>query len=58
LSNDLRLLLDESVTDPLARAIQGISSVNVECVRGLSIKGASDDRVVDYARMREKETAL
>jgi predicted nuclease of predicted toxin-antitoxin system len=51
LSTNLRLLLDESVTDVLAELIQNSSSaINVEYVRDLSIKGASDSAVMDYAR--------
>jgi predicted nuclease of predicted toxin-antitoxin system len=50
LSTNLRLLLDESVTDVLARLIEGCSSaINVEYVRDLSIKGAPDNVVVAYA---------
>lgn len=50
MSTNLRLLLDESVTDVLARLIESCSSaINVEYVRNLPIKGASDKVVVEYA---------
>jgi len=44
------LLLDEAITDPLARRIRDSSSaINVEYMRELPIRGAPDRRVVDYA---------
>jgi len=50
LSTNLRVLLDESVTDVLAELIEECSSaINVEYVRDLPIKGAPDDVVVAYA---------
>jgi predicted nuclease of predicted toxin-antitoxin system len=51
LSTNLRLLLDESVTDPLAEQIRGSShSLNIEYCRDLSICGAPDPAVIQYAR--------
>ena len=50
LSTNLRLLLDEAVTDVLAKLIsESSAAINVECVRHLSIKGTSDDGVMKYA---------
>jgi len=55
LNTNLRLLLDESVTDVLADLIRGSSSaVNVECIRELSIKGINDPGVLDYARRNSR----
>ncbi len=64
LSTNLRLLLDESVTDVLARLIRDSSSaINVEYVRDLPIKGINDLGVIDYARKESRivvttETAM
>jgi len=41
--------LDESITDVLAQEFKSMSSLNVECCRELSIKGASDPDVIAYA---------
>jgi len=50
LSTNLRLLLDEAITDPLARLIRESSSaINVEYMRELPIRGATDHRVIEYA---------
>jgi hypothetical protein len=50
LSNDLRLLLDEAITDPLAEVIEATSSaINVEVVRKIHLRGSDDDSVVRYA---------
>jgi predicted nuclease of predicted toxin-antitoxin system len=54
-STNLRLLLDEAVTDTLARLIRESSSaINVEYVRDLPIRGASDVAVMDYARKESR----
>lgn len=51
MSTNLRLLLDEAITDPLARLIRESSTaINVEYMRELPIKGATDRAVIDYAR--------
>jgi len=51
LSTNLRLLLDEAVPDPLAKLIRESShAINVEYMRDLIIRGASDDEVVKYAK--------
>jgi predicted nuclease of predicted toxin-antitoxin system len=49
LSNNLKILLDEAVTTPLAALIRQFSGLSVECVRELSIKGSDDQTVVRYA---------
>jgi predicted nuclease of predicted toxin-antitoxin system len=55
LNTNLRLLLDEAVTEPLAKLIRESSSaVNVEYIRELSIRGATDKDVVDYARQHQR----
>lgn len=64
MNTNLRLLLDESVTDVLAEQIQSIASGhNIEYCRDLPIKGAADSLVVDYARKNNRivittETAM
>jgi predicted nuclease of predicted toxin-antitoxin system len=51
LSTNLRLLLDEAITNDLADDIRKSSSaINVEYVRDLSIKGSSDEVVMAYAK--------
>jgi predicted nuclease of predicted toxin-antitoxin system len=51
LNTNLRLLLDEAITDPLARLIrESCNSISVEYVRELNIRGALDENVVAYAR--------
>ncbi len=51
MSTNLRLLLDEAITDPLARRIRESSNaINVEYIRELQIRGTTDENVVDYAR--------
>jgi predicted nuclease of predicted toxin-antitoxin system len=51
LSTNLRLLLDESVTDVLAKLIRETSSaINVEYLRELPIRGINDPGVINYAR--------
>ncbi len=55
MSTNLRLLLDESITDPLARMIRESSSaINVEYTRELPIRGSTDRGVVDYARQESR----
>lgn len=50
LSTDLRLLLDQMVPDPLARAIQRSPSVRAEYVWDLpGLVGRDDETVVEYA---------
>ena len=51
MTTNLRLLLDEAVTDVLAVLIvQSSAAINVEYVRNLSIKGAPDLDVMAYAK--------
>lgn len=55
MTTNLRLLLDESVTDPLAKLVSELSSaLNVEYVRDLPIKGADDKTVVEYAKKHNR----
>lgn len=51
MTTNLRLLLDEAVTDPLAKMIRECSSaLNIQYVRELpAIQGKEDKTVVDYA---------
>jgi len=54
LSTNLRILLDEAITDVLADEIRHCSSaINVEYMRELPIKGAKDPAVIDYAKKHE-----
>ena len=51
MSTNLRLLLDEAITEPLARLIRDSSNaITVEYMRELPIRSAKDDAVIDYAR--------
>jgi len=55
LSTNLRILLDEAITDVLADEIRHCSSaINVEYMRELPIKGAKDPAVIDYAKKHER----
>lgn len=55
MSTNLRLLLDEAITNPLAKLIsQSSSAINVEYVRTLPIKGTTDDVVMNYARQETR----
>lgn len=55
MSTNLRLLLDEAITDDLADHIRGSSSaINVEYVRELPIKGARDPAVMQYAHQEHR----
>ncbi len=54
MSSTLRVLLDESITDPLAAEMSEVSGLNVECCRHLSIKGCSDESVIEYAKREER----
>ena len=55
MSTNLRLLLDEAVTDVLANLIRESSSaINVEYVRELPIRGATDLGVINYARQESR----
>jgi predicted nuclease of predicted toxin-antitoxin system len=54
-STNLRLLLDEAVTDVLANLIRESSSaINLEYVRELPIRGATDLGVINYARKESR----
>jgi len=51
LNTKLRLLIDESIEDPLADIISDMSAFNVVCVRDLSsVKGKSDKNVMACAQ--------
>lgn len=51
MNTDLRLLIDEAITEPLADLIRECSgAVRIEYVRELSIRGSSDEDVVRYAK--------
>lgn len=51
MSTNLRLLLDECITDPLARLLtESSSALNVEYIRDLGMTSAPDSSVVDYAK--------
>lgn len=51
MTTNLRLLLDEAITDVLADVIRTSSSaINVEYVRELHIRGRSDEEVIQYAK--------
>lgn len=55
MSTNLRLLLDEAITDPLARLIREKSgAINVQYMRELDIRGAPDQDVIDYARQEDR----
>ena len=55
LSTNLRILLDEAITDPLADEIRRSSSaISVEYMRELPIKGAKDPAVMDYAKANNR----
>jgi predicted nuclease of predicted toxin-antitoxin system len=55
LSTNLRLLLDESVTDVLADLIRKSSAaISVEYIREMPIKGINDLGVVNYARQESR----
>jgi predicted nuclease of predicted toxin-antitoxin system len=54
LSNHLRLLLDEAITQPLADEIRKSPSVNAEYIRDLPIKGAPDSKVMEYAKSESR----
>jgi len=51
MTTKLRLLLDEAITETLARAIEKLSSVNSVYVRDVMLlKGAEDSAIIAYAR--------
>jgi predicted nuclease of predicted toxin-antitoxin system len=55
LNTNLRLLLDEAITDPLAHLIsQSSTAINVEYVRTLPIRGTTDETVMNYARQSSR----
>lgn len=55
MTTNLRLLLDEAVTDVLAALIvESSSAINVEYVRDLPIKGQSDPTVMEYAKKHRR----
>jgi predicted nuclease of predicted toxin-antitoxin system len=50
LTTNLRLLLDECVTDPLATLLGNASSaLNIEYIRDIGMNKATDDEVMKYA---------
>lgn len=51
MTTNLRLLLDEAITDPLAKMLMGCSSaLNIEYIRDIpGMRETSDDGVVQYA---------
>lgn len=50
MTTNLRLLLDECVTDPLAKLLGGSSSaLNIEHVLNIGMSGAADADVIKYA---------
>lgn len=50
LTTNLRLLLDECVTDPLAKALGDSSALNIERVHDIGMSGAEDAAVIRYAK--------
>jgi len=56
LSTNLRILLDESVTDVLAQQFKAMPALNVEYCRELAIKGVSDPEVIAYAKKHRRIT--
>jgi len=55
LTTNLRLLLDEAITNVLADEIKRSSSaINVEYIRDLPIKGAKDPGVIAYAKQTDR----
>lgn len=51
MSTNLKILLDEAITNVLADEIRRSSSaINVEYMRELPIKGAKDPEVMEYAK--------
>ena len=58
MSTNLRLLLDEAITDPLAKLLRDSSSaLNVEYIRELSaLRGSSDGDVIKYAKREDRIT--
>ena len=55
MNTKLRLLIDESVEDPVADVVSRMSAFNAMCVRDLpSLKGGSDRAVMDYAQKDDR----
>jgi len=55
LTTNLRLLLDECVTDPLAKALGDCSSaLNIECIRDNGMGTAEDAAVIRYATQENR----
>ena len=55
MTTNLRLLLDECVTEPLAKMIMECSSaLNIERVRDIGMSGAEDRQVVAYATKEKR----
>lgn len=56
MNTNLRILLDEAITNPLAEMIKGCSSaINVEYIRDIeSMKSTSDEGVVSYATRQDR----
>ena len=55
MNTKLRLLVDESIEDPLADAVSAIAAFNVACVRDMpDLRGKSDREVMNRARAEER----
>lgn len=55
MNTKLRLLIDESIEDPLADMISSISAFNAICVRDLSdLRGKSDQEVMAHAQVEDR----
>jgi predicted nuclease of predicted toxin-antitoxin system len=55
LNTKLRLLIDESIEDPLADIVSSMSAFNVVCVRDLpDLKGKSDREVMIRAQAEDR----
>jgi predicted nuclease of predicted toxin-antitoxin system len=55
LTTNLRLLLDECVTDPLAKALGDSSSaLNIEYIRDIGMASAEDADVIRYAKKENR----
>ena len=55
MNTKLRLLIDESIEDPLADIVSSMSAFNVVCVRDLpDLKGKSDREVMLHAQAEDR----
>jgi predicted nuclease of predicted toxin-antitoxin system len=55
LTTNLRLLLDECITNPLAEMLKESSAaLNIEYVREIGMSAASDSEVMDYANKENR----